>query len=330
MGLFIRKCIIFVLVSVSIVFCAELFSRVSASIVYGVEYLFYWEPFVATEAEDLNQMEVSGENGEIYRKGVPNMRSPAKNNTIISYNSRGFRCNEFSEEKKEGVKRIICVGDSVTLGFKVDDDKTWPSVLQNYLGSSYEVLNLAQGGYSSACILALFRAEAIKYNPDIIIICTGYGEYFERWTNIYHSDKNALWLSNLKYFLRQRLFSYFCFSRVLERGIKRVNHKERNLAAAERFKENLYKIRSLTDAEIIVAKQCMDLSSVREEKTIDGHNKIHQAIDSLGDCFIIADFSEDLLSNKSEMFYDFLHLTEKGCALFAEKTRDIILTGINR
>jgi len=102
--------------------------------------------------------------------------------------------------KKEKIK-VLCVGDSVTLGTGVSNrtKDSYPAQLQNLLGEDYEVLNYGRGGalgsdsagygYESTWNYTLSLREA----PDVIIMAfgandaqTGYRhaplEYFERET----------------------------------------------------------------------------------------------------------------------------------------------------
>lgn len=74
-------------------------------------------------------------------------------------------------EKKNKI-RIICLGDSFTMGYGVDKSDTWPSQLENKLNSGnekYEVMNLGISGIGSAEELTILKSM-IEYNPDIVIL----------------------------------------------------------------------------------------------------------------------------------------------------------------
>src|SRR5262245_8660283 len=70
----------------------------------------------------------------------------------FSYNRRGFRTAEFSEQAKSGAPRIVVCGDSHAFGWGVDDGKRLTdyisSSLSKKLSQPIEVLNLAQPGAS--------------------------------------------------------------------------------------------------------------------------------------------------------------------------------------
>ncbi len=64
----------------------------------------------------------------------------------ITTNRHGFRGPDFPRERTPGVVRIACLGDSVTLGFFVDNDQTYPAYLRQLLaaqGIDSEVVNAA-------------------------------------------------------------------------------------------------------------------------------------------------------------------------------------------
>ncbi len=62
-------------------------------------------------------------------------------------NAQGFRGRRDTAPKPApGVFRVICSGDSFTLGFGVADDQTWCHLLK-LLGRDAETVNMGQGGY---------------------------------------------------------------------------------------------------------------------------------------------------------------------------------------
>src|SRR5262249_4671264 len=85
------------------------------------------------------------------------------------YNRDGLRDREHSVEKPPGVRRVVCLGDSVTLGYGIRPQEAWPQVLQDLLaarGQRAEVFNVAFGGWSTRQELIAYRRLARKYRPD--------------------------------------------------------------------------------------------------------------------------------------------------------------------
>lgn len=96
----------------------------------------------------------------------------------VGINSHGFRGPEFKQEKTSGVIRVVTLGASSTFGYFDRDDETYPHYLQmmlndNPAGQRYEVINLGIPHMNSANIRALFLAEAIALEPDVVTFYEG-------------------------------------------------------------------------------------------------------------------------------------------------------------
>jgi lysophospholipase L1-like esterase len=94
--------------------------------------------------------------GDLLFTPVPNQQYVEKisltSSTINDYGLRGGPVPEAATE--EGKPTILCLGDSVTYGYGVDDDKTYPALLQADLtqgsGQQYVVLNGGVDAYPIA------------------------------------------------------------------------------------------------------------------------------------------------------------------------------------
>ena len=95
----------------------------------------------------------------------------------VAINADGLRDREIDRQKPEGVVRIAVVGDSVTFGWGVSQERTYPKQLeallnrQQPLGSevSFEVINFGVGNYTAADAAAMLQHKALKYDSDLII-----------------------------------------------------------------------------------------------------------------------------------------------------------------
>jgi hypothetical protein len=89
-------------------------------------------------------------------------------------NSQGMRADrDYPYEKPAGTKRIISLGDSYTVGFEVDVEETFSSVLERELNARshrVEVLNAGVSGFSTAEQYLYLERELWKYDPDIILV----------------------------------------------------------------------------------------------------------------------------------------------------------------
>jgi lysophospholipase L1-like esterase len=116
------------------------------------------------------------------RKAMLSRFSPAvpeqfKNNPrwTVSFNSAGFRDDEFPTTKVPGAIRIIALGDSWTFGHNVAVEQGYPKRLEAMLrselpGKKIEVLNFAMLAYTSHEGLKLLQRKALPMQPDIVLI----------------------------------------------------------------------------------------------------------------------------------------------------------------
>lgn len=111
------------------------------------------------------------------RKNIDNIRGFHKTSEfeyIFNTNSQGFRgLKEYKIEKRDDVKRIIVLGDSVALGHGVADDETFSFVLEKMLnekGIKSEVINMGVSGFGTAEELIQYENLSKNYRPDVIIL----------------------------------------------------------------------------------------------------------------------------------------------------------------
>jgi len=91
---------------------------------------------------------------------------------VVETNAFGMRSPEIALKKPPGVTRIATVGDSVTDGFFVDNDQTYPAWLLRTLvenGFRVEVLNAAKAGGTIDRQLRIVRRIA-PLAPDVVLI----------------------------------------------------------------------------------------------------------------------------------------------------------------
>jgi lysophospholipase L1-like esterase len=103
----------------------------------------------------------------------------------IRVNRLGFRGPEVPTLKKEGVFRIVAIGDSCTFGL-AGEACPYPARLQWHLRErgdavAYEVINAGVEGYSSEYGLRLLEARIPALHPDIVTIYIG-------WNDLYMTD----------------------------------------------------------------------------------------------------------------------------------------------
>src|SRR5262249_39531486 len=82
---------------------------------------------------------------------------------------------ETAVPKPPGRFRIVVVGDSLTLGWGVDDDQTYAARLEQLLhkafpGRDLDVVNLGVGGYDTRQEVTLLARNVARLEPDLVLV----------------------------------------------------------------------------------------------------------------------------------------------------------------
>jgi hypothetical protein len=85
-------------------------------------------------------------------------------------NSLRFRSNrEIPKAVPEGTTRIVCSGDSFTLGYGVSNDDTWCAQLET-AGNRIETVNMGQGGYGVDQAYLWYKRDGDRVDHDLVIL----------------------------------------------------------------------------------------------------------------------------------------------------------------
>ncbi len=109
----------------------------------------------------------------------------------------GVRDHAHPPEKAEGVRRVVCLGDSVTFGLGVRRDESYPSVLQerlDALGPGVEVLNVSLMAWSTRQERIAYERIVRRYRPDLVILGVCLNDLQELENNL---TRPPAWLSGL-------------------------------------------------------------------------------------------------------------------------------------
>ncbi|MFN2512503.1 MAG: SGNH/GDSL hydrolase family protein [Pyrinomonadaceae bacterium] len=123
----------------------------------------------------------------------PNLNEVVWDFTVVSTNEQNLRADHTIKAKAPGAARIICLGDSVTFGYRVppvwperpsDYDPTWlpyPMQLEKSLRAAnptreVEVIAMAVPGYTSHQGLAWLRRDINSLQPDLLIASFGWND----------------------------------------------------------------------------------------------------------------------------------------------------------
>ena len=97
---------------------------------------------------------------------------------VVKSNALGFRGEECTAAKG-GRYRIVAIGDSFTMGWGLNLDDTWTTLLEQRLNASaptVEVLNLGQGGADAEADVRNARKAIPVLKPDLVLVCLLQGD----------------------------------------------------------------------------------------------------------------------------------------------------------
>lgn len=93
----------------------------------------------------------------------------------VSTNAHGWRGNEISLAKPEGVYRVLVLGDSFMAGLQVQDDETFSRVLEYRLNRGtaprrVEVVNFGVPSWGTDQQYLALREYGLSFKPDLILL----------------------------------------------------------------------------------------------------------------------------------------------------------------
>jgi HEAT repeat protein len=110
-------------------------------------------------------------------------------------NADGLRDRMRPHEKPEGVRRVVVLGDSVTLGAQIRRDQAFPQLLEAQLaaaGRPIEVMNVSLWGWSTRQERIAWDRIARRYQPDAAILAVCLNDIPELYNNL---ERPPRWLT---------------------------------------------------------------------------------------------------------------------------------------
>lgn len=99
----------------------------------------------------------------------------------FKFNALGYRGPVFEKHKQPGTIRIVCMGDSVTMGWRVEEEKTFCYTLQHMLAPEFkkkvETINAGVMAYTSFQGLHQLQTRILDLRPDLIIISYNWDDH---------------------------------------------------------------------------------------------------------------------------------------------------------
>ncbi|MDP8216956.1 MAG: SGNH/GDSL hydrolase family protein [Candidatus Kaelpia imicola] len=257
--------------------------------------------------------------------------------TTLNINSQGIRGPEITSEKKKNNLRIVCLGDSTTLGWEIDYKYTYEQQLQSLLNEKmknihFEVINAGVNGYSAYQGYRLLNKYIDFWKPDIITVYFGVNDHFEA-KRFYNQIENSV-VRKIDEGLRSTSYLYSLFKKIYLRNQMITSAKKRT-GLQERELENEYRnnLELIIDlAEKNKAKVIFLTYPVSEEIYNDEvfpYNKLILKTAQKRECRLV-DLVDAFKENReNKIFYDNIHPTPFGYSIIAKKLAEAIYEEIN-
>lgn len=268
----------------------------------------------------------------------PNLRNAIWDFTVISTNAEGFRGDYPVTAKPAGTLRIICLGDSVTFGYRVPpvwpDKPTefnpewlpYPMLLEKHLRAAnpnrqIEVITMAVPGYTSHQGLAWLRRDIDLLQPDILIASFG-------WNDVSLSDASdretisTNWQSRTVRWLIDHSQAFAHATRWLrsrEKPSTGNTAKPKSRVSQEEYVENMMQIVNLAQSRsaktIVIGAPYRDrVTNVSEAELMTRYrNSLRTGIEQVKVPFLqITELTEDAYPSNEGWFGELIHPNHMG------------------
>lgn len=180
--------------------------------IYDVE-TFRYARLLTRPAPDVHHLQVPGASAVL--QGVE-----------VKINARGLRDREVPAAPPAGTKRLLLMGDSVTFGWGVAQERTYAKVCEAELARTgkYELINAGVVNHNTARMLAFYRQELHTYQAPVVLVA-----FFINNANEPADTSLRAWLDTP---LQLPVFLYSRLRRVTARGPD-FDTMHRQLYAAE-------------------------------------------------------------------------------------------------
>ena len=166
----------------------------------------------------------------------------------------------------------MAIGDSLTFGWGVELNESWPKILENILNSNtnskkFEVLNMGLPTSNMEDKVDFFLLKGLKYNPDIVIFeYNGYQDTFN-YTRV--KELNKKYKSNITLLsqlipnhekLSEGILEIELNKKLLDIELKNSRYGNFMTTFENAIKKPLLKVRNSTNATMVVTIFIGDLS----------------------------------------------------------------------
>ena len=265
----------------------------------------------------------------------------------VTINAHGFRGRALSQPKPGGLARIVCLGCSTTFGLGVDDNATYPAVLEAFLRGRrgerrYEVINCGVPGYTSYQAMLLFQGKILPLEPDMVVLLLG---TVNDWVpavarpDLKQSSpmrRMAIWMHTKLGCLRiYQFLEYLLLSthrrettgEIIarkERGLSQLetaNYPGEPRVSPEDFKRNLTAVIRKADElnmEVILVAPPLPAKTLARNPVAYKYMNAVRAVASVHQVPLVDAFAVFVENRETDLFFDFCHPNIRGNRLLAK------------
>ena len=102
--------------------------------------------------------------------GVWPLAGPDMEVMEVRMNGQGFWDGPHALEKPPGIRRVLFLGDSFTIGFGVQARSRFADRVQAGLGQGYESMNMGMWGFSTGQEVLVLTELGLAYDPDVVVL----------------------------------------------------------------------------------------------------------------------------------------------------------------
>jgi lysophospholipase L1-like esterase len=89
----------------------------------------------------------------------------------VIMNGEGFLDDSPPVSRQTGVKRLLFLGDSFTIGLGLPKTERFTDLIKDDLEPGWIVMNMGMWGYSTDQELLVLEEKGLKYAPDVVVLC---------------------------------------------------------------------------------------------------------------------------------------------------------------
>jgi lysophospholipase L1-like esterase len=283
----------------------------------------------------------------------PNLDEAVWDFTVVSTNAQNLRADHAIKAKAPGAIRIVCLGDSVTFGYRVppvwperprDYDPDWlpyPMLLEKNLREAnpareIEVIAMAVPGYTSHQGLAWLRRDIGSLQPDLLIASFG-------WNDVSFSevpDREAIKTTSYAVALRRLITHSQTFAHTIK-WLRSGNHDQTPTQSGKRwpmprvseqeYLDNMNEIVSLARKRgagvIVIAAPYRDgLTNPPEAELMARYRKLLRAqMKQKGISFLeVTELTEAAYPSNQGWFGELIHPNHMGHRLMAAELLELL------